>query len=1750
MKHFFSLGRFLAALLLMGTAPFAAQAQTGSVGIGTTGAPDASAALEVKSTTKGLLPPRLDKTQRDAISSPAAGLTIYNTSTNKLNTWNGTSWVETLTTTEQPFQNPVGTFAATGSVQTYTVPAGVTRLVITATGAQGGSLSSTGTPGNTILGGLGARVQTTLTVTPGEMLDVYVGLSGTASAASSGAPGGWNGGGNVLAGRVGASGGGATDLRRAGSKLLVAAGGGGAGYGPPQGGLAGGGGGAPNGSNGAGGVGVAGIGASQAAGGSIGGSAGQGGTGNQNGAGGGGGGYFGGGGGGHATVPIAGGGGGGSSWVTATGTATTTMTAATNTGDGALTITPSLVYAAPVLDGSNFVNVPSPWTVNGANVYRAGGNVGIGTSTPGHPLTVQADASSRLLGFNNTAGADKYNFSLGSNGLNLSESNVASGRLFVQDGGNVGIGTTTPGQKLEVAGQIYSSTGGIRFPDGTVQTTAAAAANANPILNQTTLQPSANFNISGNGYVGGSVGIGTTAPLTRLSIQQVTGISNTSGQDLGELSFVGFNRPRPSASIQALTRDYDDTGHLLFKTSPGGSGATERLRITADGNVGIGTTTPGQRLEVVGNTSVTGNSAVTGNSYVSGNVGIGTTTPGQKLEVAGQIYSSTGGIRFPDNTVQTTAAITATGASFIQNQTSLQSPANFNIGGNGYVGGNVGIGTTTPGQKLDVTGNANVTGNSYVGGNMGIGTTTPGQKLDVSGNANVSGNVTTGGNATVGGNTIVSGTVGIGTSSPAASAALDVSSTTKGLLPPRLNQTQRDAIASPATGLTIYNTTTNTLNVWNGTSWTASLTATEQPFQNPTVTFAYTGGPQTYTVPAGVYSLGVDAAGAEGGRSNRPISGVQGGRGARVQATLAVTPGETLTIYVGGAGSTASSGPGGAGYNGGGSAGRGGGAGGGASDVRRSTTAPSTAVAERLLVAAGGGGGGYFGFGGDAGAPNGATGDAGGGGIAGTGATQSAGGSLGGALGQGGNAAPNDNNGGGGGGYYGGGGSPVGAGGGGGSSWVTPTGSSSVTLAGGYRTGSGVVVLTPSPAYAAPALDGSNFTNVPGTWTASGANVYRAAGQVGIGTSSPAASAVLDVSSTTKGLLPPRLSVTQRDAIASPAAGLTIYNTSSNKLNTWNGTSWDASLSVTEQPVQNASVTFAATGGVQTYIVPDGVKQIVVTANGAQGGSVSGSGFLTAQGGQGARVQTTLTVTPGEVLSVYVGKSGTASLGTSPQGAGGGWNGGGAVTPGNLGGSGGGATDLRRGGSKLLVAGGGGGSGYGDSRSNGGGGGAPDGQSGSTGSSAPGAGGTQTAGGSFGGSLGQGGRNNANSSGGGGGGYYGGGGGGTGTGASGGGGGGSSWVTSAGTMATTMTAASNSGDGTLTIAPALAYAAPVLDGSNISGTWSVSGSDVYHAAGNVGIGTSGPTQKLDVDGGILARGSALVSNQGAYLHWNRSGDQGETWLLNQNGLGTGGIRFGQSNTVSSGSNTVAEWARFDGTGRLGLGTTSPQATLHIDGPESSNSSSLGVLLSGGTSGNASIELRGDGKTPYIDFAETSGVDYTTRLICSGGILNMYRSAPAGVIPLVMRVNGYLQATNVSYTSDARLKQHIRPLGGALASVLALRGVRYEWNPLGVQRGGEAGAGQVGVIAQEVEKIYPELVLTGPDGYKAVNYAQLTPVLIEAIKELKTEVETLKARAATAEAKAATTEGDHAALLIMQAQLARLLGETPTAQAVK
>ena len=106
--------------------------------------------------------------------------------------------------------------------------------------------------------------------------------------------------------------------------------------------------------------------------------------------------------------------------------------------------------------------------------------------------------------------------------------------------------------------------------------------------------------------------------------------------------------------------------------------------------------------------------------------------------------------------------------------------------------------------------------------------------------------------------------------------------------------------------------------------------------------------------------------------------------------------------------------------------------------------------------------------------------------------------------------------------------------------------------------------------------------------------------------------------------------------------------------------------------------------------------------------------------------------------------------------------------------------------------------------------------------------------------------------------------------------------------------------------------------------------------------------------------------------------------------------------------------------------------------------------------------------------------------------------------------GLIRATNdvvAFYSSDERLKDNIKPIKNALDKVSKLGGYEFDWNAKqDVYEGHD-----IGVIAQEVEAVFPELVTDRDNGFKAVKYEKLVPALIEAIKELKAEIESLKSK---------------------------------------
>jgi hypothetical protein len=260
-------------------------------------------------------------------------------------------------------------------------------------------------------------------------------------------------------------------------------------------------------------------------------------------------------------------------------------------------------------------------------------------------------------------------------------------------------------------------------------------------------------------------------------------------------------------------------------------------------------------------------------------------------------------------------------------------------------------------------------------------------------------------------------------------------------------------------------------------TWAATTDCSIASNTKCTVTFSYSGSPETFTVPNGVTSIYFDVRGAQGG-------GTSGGQGGIDTGTLTVASGSKLIIRVGGQGTLGLTATGG--YNGGGATSAGDtapGSGGGASDIRLN----ADTLTARLIVAGGGGGQSTYcgvislptqNVGGAGGGVKGGDGGSGLGGCWagawGGGGTQTSGGIKGGnatyantagSLGQGGDGRGySAGGGGGGGGYYGGGGAPVGAGGGGSSFVETNTAKAayvtSYSLVQGGRTGNGLVSLT------------------------------------------------------------------------------------------------------------------------------------------------------------------------------------------------------------------------------------------------------------------------------------------------------------------------------------------------------------------------------------------------------------------------------------------------------------------------------------------------------------------------------------------------------------------------------------------------------------------------------------------------------------------------------------------------------------------
>ena len=276
------------------------------------------------------------------------------------------------------------------------------------------------------------------------------------------------------------------------------------------------------------------------------------------------------------------------------------------------------------------------------------------------------------------------------------------------------------------------------------------------------------------------------------------------------------------------------------------------------------------------------------------------------------------------------------------------------------------------------------------------------------------------------------------------------------------------------------------------------------------------------------------------------------------------------------------------------------------------------------------------------------------------------------------------------------------------------------------------------------------------------------------------------------------------------------------------------------------------------------------------------------------------------------------------------------------------------------------------------------------------------------------------------------------------------------------------------------------------------------AEGDLGIGTIAPATDLHIHRNGVNSSFALLTN----------GTTGNTvndgLRIGVNSSGNGFIRQGENGYLSILTNGT-ERMRVAPGGNVGIGEDDPANLLDVKG-------ATPYLRLNATGAEAALRLsKNDALKWQLGWNEGSGYVYFwggggagTSLVIEDatGEVGIGTSSPG----YLLDVAGVCHASSFPTSSDERFKENVEQVTDALARLQRIRGVAFDWNERYEALGRSTGHREIGVIAQEVETVFPELVTTwGDDDYRAVDYGRLTGVLIEAVKELKAENDDLRAR---------------------------------------
>jgi hypothetical protein len=279
--------------------------------------------------------------------------------------------------------------------------------------------------------------------------------------------------------------------------------------------------------------------------------------------------------------------------------------------------------------------------------------------------------------------------------------------------------------------------------------------------------------------------------------------------------------------------------------------------------------------------------------------------------------------------------------------------------------------------------------------------------------------------------------------------------------------------------------------------------------------------------------------------------------------------------------------------------------------------------------------------------------------------------------------------------------------------------------------------------------------------------------------------------------------------------------------------------------------------------------------------------------------------------------------------------------------------------------------------------------------------------------------------------------------------------------------------------------------------------------GNVGMGNTAPRSKLDVTGDVNTNTLTLNRQntvaEGGQINFNKAIDNSVSYYADVYGnTSTPYFRIVDTNTGGG-----VERFILDPNGRVGIGTY-PSYRLHVAGDAKINSnltvgggvSSVGnTLIQNGNislSNNYGIKINDStGSIKDILFLSNANVTY----LQGNGIY--FRTLNGSNLGYFDATGNFTAIGDVAGFSDERLKTNVKTIENALEKVNALRGVEFDRTDINTKG--------IGVIAQEVEKVLPDVVSENKDGYKSVAYGNMVGVLIEAVKELTKEVEYLKSK---------------------------------------